>query len=89
MLNPSLPVYLIEIFIVTGLFFRRYTQNGLLQMLERNRKIKLYPERFQESEEKFDLIFTCEERCYDIVCEGKKSDILTMAHLFIVLFRAK
>lgn len=48
----------------------RYTQNGLLQMLERNLRIKEAPERFQDSSDKFDLIITCEERCYDIVCEG-------------------
>ena len=46
-----------------------YTQNGLLSMLERNRKIKAHPQRFQSSTTPFDIIFTCEERCFDIVCE--------------------
>ena len=46
-----------------------YTQNGLLSMLERNRKIKANPQRFQSSTTPFDIIFTCEERCFDIVCE--------------------
>ena len=46
-----------------------YTQNGLLSMLERNKKIKGGPQRFQSSTSPFDVIFTCEERCFDIVCE--------------------
>lgn len=46
-----------------------YTQNGLLSMLERNKKIKGGPQRFQSSTRPFDVIFTCEERCFDIVCE--------------------
>lgn len=46
-----------------------YTQNGLLTMLERNKKIKNGPQRFQNSVNPFDVIFTCEERCFDIVCE--------------------
>ncbi|ORX88259.1 RNA polymerase II subunit A C-terminal domain phosphatase SSU72-like protein [Anaeromyces robustus] len=46
-----------------------YTQNGLLKMLDRNKKIKKAPERFQDSTGIFDIIFTCEERCFDAVCE--------------------
>jgi len=46
-----------------------YTQNGLLHMLDRNRRIKTRPERFQESTEKFDIVVTCEERVYDQVLE--------------------
>ena len=48
----------------------RYTQNGILHMLERNKRIKKFPERFQEAEEEFDVIFTVEERIYDAVLEG-------------------
>lgn len=48
-----------------------YTQNGLLHMLDRNRRIKLKPEKFQHCDEKFDLIITCEERVYDQVIECK------------------
>lgn len=46
-----------------------YTQNGILHMLDRNRRIKPCPERFQDCQEKFDIIFTCEERVYDQVLE--------------------
>lgn len=46
-----------------------YTQNGLLGMLDRNRRIKPKPERFQECSEHFDVIITCEERVYDQVIE--------------------
>ncbi|KPM09095.1 SSU72-like protein [Sarcoptes scabiei] len=40
-------------------------------MLDRNRRIKAFPERFQNCFDKFDVIFTCEERVYDQVVEGK------------------
>jgi len=46
-----------------------YTMNGILHMLDRNRRIKPKPERFQDSLERFDVIFTCEERVYDQVVE--------------------
>lgn len=46
-----------------------YTQNGLLHTLDRNRRIKSHPERFQEADEKFDILITCEERVYDQVLE--------------------
>ncbi|KAM4798707.1 RNA polymerase II subunit A C-terminal domain phosphatase SSU72-like [Urocitellus parryii] len=46
-----------------------YAQNGILRMLDRNRRIKLRPERFQDCEDEFDLIFTCKELVYDQVVE--------------------
>lgn len=46
-----------------------YTQNGILHMLDRNRRIKPCPERFQLCKDQFDIIFTCEERVYDQVVE--------------------
>ncbi|UJR33066.1 hypothetical protein I4U23_020525 [Adineta vaga] len=46
-----------------------YTQNGVLHMLDRNRRIKEKPERFQDCRERFDIIFTVEERIFDQVIE--------------------
>lgn len=40
-------------------------------MLDRNRRIKPRPERFQDAEEEFDLVVTAEERVYDQVIECK------------------
>lgn len=42
-------------------------------MLERNKRIKQTPERFQCSKEKFDIIISCEERVYDQVLECMES----------------
>jgi len=46
-----------------------YTQNGLLHMVDRNRRLKPKPEKFQLATGKFDLIITAEERVYDQVVE--------------------
>lgn len=49
----------------------RYTQNGILRMLDRNKRVKVCPERFQEATtESFNVVFTVEERIFDIVKEG-------------------
>jgi len=50
-----------------------YTQNGILHMLDRNRRIKVKPERFQNCPDHFDIIITCEERVYDQVIEDLES----------------
>ncbi len=46
-----------------------YTQNGILHMLDRNRRIKRGPSRLQEATERYDLIITAEERVYDQALE--------------------
>ena len=49
-----------------------YTQNGILRMLDRNRRMKERPEKFQDCPDVFDIIITVEERIYDSVVEGKR-----------------
>ena len=46
-----------------------YSQNEVLRMLNRNPKIKEHPIKFQGTDEEFDLIIICEEKCFDAVCE--------------------
>ncbi|KAJ2726311.1 RNA polymerase II subunit A C-terminal domain phosphatase [Coemansia sp. Benny D115] len=47
----------------------KYARIGLFSMLERNRTVKTSPQRFQLENSTYDVIFTCEERVYDAVCE--------------------
>ncbi|KAI5963679.1 SSU72 [Candida pseudojiufengensis] len=48
-----------------------YEQNGVMHMLERNKQVKIAPEKWHQNEKsgKFDLVITCEERCFDSVIE--------------------
>eukprot|EP00088_Acartia_fossae_P034087 TRINITY_DN3496_c0_g1_i4.p1 TRINITY_DN3496_c0_g1~~TRINITY_DN3496_c0_g1_i4.p1 ORF type:complete len:194 (-),score=27.73 TRINITY_DN3496_c0_g1_i4:182-763(-) len=44
-----------------------YTKNGMLHIMERNRRIKRGPEKFQETKNKYEVILTVEEKVYDQV----------------------
>ena len=60
-----------------------YTQNGILHMLDRNRRIKHKPDRFQSCKDKFNLIVSCEERVYDQILEGLE------LYVMITIFQSK
>ena len=51
-----------------------FLENGMLHILDRNMRIKPRPEKFQESVHTYDVILTCEEKCYDLVVERFESD---------------
>jgi len=57
-----------------------YKENGMLHILDRNMRIKSKPEKFQESKNRYDLIFTCEEKVYDQVVESFESAGSSSAH---------
>ena len=61
-------------------------------MLDRNRRIKPRPERFQDTEENFDIVITAEERVYDQVMESKNGSRYTVHQsgdnvlIFVVIY---
>lgn len=61
-----------------------YTQNGVLDMLDRNRRIKDRPERFQDCPEQFNVIISLEERVYDQIMEdfnNRESETMDLVHI--------
>jgi len=54
---------------LTGKDKELYTKNGMLHIMERNRRIKSGPEQFQQCKEEFDIILTVEEKVYDQTLE--------------------
>jgi RNA polymerase II subunit A C-terminal domain phosphatase SSU72 len=70
---------------------RLYQANGLLAMIDRNRHIKRAPERWQEGKQFFDVVFACEERVFDAICDdllsrSSKPGVATdrLVHIFNV-----
>ena len=55
-------------------------------MLDRNRRIKEKPERFQENQDEFDLIVTCQERVFDQVLESKSLSTLYFELRNVIMF---
>ena len=55
-------------------------------MLDRNRRIKEKPERFQENQDEFDLIVTCQERVFDQVLESKSLSTLYFELRYVIMF---
>ena len=68
-----------------GLMHFFFLENGMLHILDRNMRIKPRPEKFQESVQKYDVILTCEEKCYDLVVERFESDESSHSHLAHVI----
>lgn len=45
-----------------------YSSNGVLAMLDRNRHLKDHPQQWTSHGDVFDVVITCQEKCFDAVC---------------------
>lgn len=74
---------------------KMYEANGLIHMLDRNRHVKPAPEKWHSNSYagKFDLVITCEERCFDSVMDdlmfrmysrNDESDVKQIVHVINV-----
>lgn len=66
----------------------RYKRNGILPMLKRNIGVKAAPQRWQDNalDGPFDIIFTFEEKVFDMVVEGwhlRSSLSFLFRHLYL------
>ena len=68
-----------------------YKNNGLIKMVDRNRKIKEKPEKFQieSRNHQFDVIICCEERVYDAVIEDLASRDSSMYPVHVINIEIK
>jgi len=68
--------------------FSMYTQNGLLNMVDRNRHIKRCPQRFQNSDDHFNVIICMEERVYDQIVDDlqTRSSVYTGESVHVINF---
>eukprot|EP00475_Leptophrys_vorax_P029293 TRINITY_DN42849_c0_g1_i1.p1 TRINITY_DN42849_c0_g1~~TRINITY_DN42849_c0_g1_i1.p1 ORF type:complete len:235 (-),score=43.59 TRINITY_DN42849_c0_g1_i1:28-732(-) len=49
--------------------FHFYSKNGMLQMLDRDRKVKFFPQRWQDETKRFDVVICFEQRVYELVID--------------------
>jgi hypothetical protein len=54
--------------------FHFYSKNGMLQMLDRDRKVKFFPQRWQDESKRFDVVVCFEQRVYELVLDGETSE---------------
>ena len=70
---------------------KRYKHNNVLNILKRNISCKLAPEKFAETDKRFDVIITCEERVYDQALEQIddcwRADYMQIVHIVNVNIR--
>lgn len=48
----------------------RYKRNGMIQMIERNMKVKAAPERWHNEAERFQIVVSYDRRAYESIIEG-------------------